>query len=449
MNNSFDLIVIGAGSGGIAAAVRASKLNAKVLLVDKSVLGGTCVNVGCVPKKIMWFASHLNEMFEKAPHFGFEPKHPQLNWDLLIKKRDNYINRIHLSYQKTFSDNNITFAAGHAVLTKNNEVTVNETVYTSENILIATGGEPTIPRLPGAQHGITSDGFFELTKPPINVAVVGAGYIAVELAGILQGLGSKVHLCIRHNHMLREFDSFVSEQAESFLETQGVLIHKNFTSMMVENQPNGQKRLISDDEQQLQDLDCIIWAVGRKPNTQNLGLAELGVQIDDKGFIETDKDHNTHAKGIYAVGDITHHKALTPVAIRAGRRLSARLFGEKPLPLEDHLVPTILFSHPPIGTIGLTESQAKEQYGENNIHIYHSSFNPMFEAFMEKPTKFSVKLITQGKDEKIIGCHIAGLNADEMLQGFAVAIQMGATKQDFDNTIAIHPTSSEELVLLK
>lgn len=444
----FDLIVIGAGSGGIAAAVRASKLGAKVLLIDKGIIGGTCVNVGCIPKKVMWYASHLADMFARAPSLGFDAKFPNLDWEYLIKKRNEYISRIHVSYGKTFEKHNITYIEASAKLISKNEVQAGDKHYKANHIIIATGSTPLIPRLPGAQHGITSDGFFELNAPPRNVAVIGAGYIAVELSGILQRLGSRVNICVRTDTILRNFDPFISKYTEQFLEHQGVYIQKQFTPMMIERQHNEQFCLVSDKEQRIHDLDCIIWAIGRTPNTKNIGLEDVGVEMNDNGIIVTDVEDNTTVDGIYALGDITHHKHLTPVAIRSGRRLAERLFGNATLPLDDDLIPSIIFSHPPIGTMGLSEPEAKEKFGDNQVKVYETEFKSMFEWFMKNPIPFGIKLVTQGDDEHVVGCHIAGPNSDEMLQGFAVAMQMGATKQDFDNTIAIHPTSSEELVLL-
>lgn len=329
----------------------------------------------------------------------------------------------------------------------------------AKKILVAVGGKPHIPpEIPGAELGTNSDGFFEIATQPKKVAVIGAGYIAVELAGVFNALGTETHLLIRHDTFLRTFDPIIQEGLTKEYERVGVKLHKRSQASKIEKDANGKLTVTYKDDQGnetvLTDVDHLIWAIGRVPETKNIGLEEAGVKLDDKGFVVVDEYQNTSVDNIYALGDVTGQLELTPVAIAAGRRLSERLFGGPEFAtrkLDYTNVPSVVFSHPEVGSVGLTEPQAIEQYGKENVKVYTTNFTAMYYAMMEPehkaPTKY--KLVTVGPEEKVVGLHILGLGSGEMLQGFGVAIKMGATKADFDNTVAIHPTSAEEIVTLK
>ena len=450
MSNQFDYdyLAIGGGSGGIASANRASMYGKKCAIVEAKALGGTCVNVGCVPKKVMWFAGQIADAFKLAPDYGFDIDYKGLDWKTLIKNREAYIGRIHESYDRVLGNNNVDVIQGYAKLVDKNTVQVGDKTYTAEHILIATGGEPMIPEIPGKEHILDSDGFFALEEQPKRVVVVGAGYIAVEIAGVFNALGSDTHLVVRKEHPLREFDEIISSTLTEQIQAEGITLHNRTQITAIEKTASG-SYLLTTDGQELPEVDAVIYAIGRSPLTQNLGLDQAGVELDARGYIVTDEYQNTSVAGIYAVGDNTGRAQLTPVAVAAGRRLSERLFNNKPNEKLDYTdIPTVVFSHPAIGTVGLTEAQAREQFGDS-VKVYTSSFTAMYTAITahRQPTK--MKLVCAGEDEKVVGIHIIGLGADEMLQGFAVAVKMGATKADFDNTVAIHPTSAEELVTMR
>ncbi|GAB4393398.1 MAG: glutathione-disulfide reductase [Gammaproteobacteria bacterium] len=445
---TFDYLTIGGGSGGLASAFRAASHGAKVAIVEHKFLGGTCVNVGCVPKKVMWYASSVAEHLHYAEDFGFNIKDYTFDWPTLIAHREAYIQRIHRSYENRLIKNNIKVINGFARFVNANTVDVNGVHYRAQHILIAPGGHAIWPNIPGAKLGIDSDGFFALNDLPKKVAVVGAGYIAVELAGVLHALGSETTLVLRKDKPLRNFDPMLSDKLLAIMQQQNLQVLTHHTPKAVHGSP-GNLTLEFTNNAKLNQLDCVIWAIGRAPNTAKLNLAAAHVATDAHGYITTDEYQNTSTNNIYAVGDATHRPALTPVAIAAGRRLASRIFNKQTnLKLNYENVCTVVFSHPPIGTVGLTEPEAITQYGAHNIKIYQTEFTPMFTALGNKRIATCMKLITHDKEEKIIGCHIIGHGADEMLQGFGVAINMGATKADFDNTIAIHPTSAEELVIM-
>jgi glutathione reductase (NADPH) len=457
MTQHFDFISIGAGSGGIASANRAAKLGKKAAVIEAKAIGGTCVNVGCVPKKAMWYAGQISDALNYANDYGFKnflaqsgAGKPQFDWAKLVENREAYIKRIHAAYQRGFDSNKVTVIEGFAKFVDKNTVEVNGTLYTADHINIATGGRPSIPDIEGAEHGIDSDGFFALAEQPESVAVVGAGYIAVELAGVFYALGTQTHLLVRNEKPLRAFDEMLSTTLVEQMAKHGPTLHNHSTPERVEKLSNGRLVVHLTNGKALDPVDTLVWAIGREPATDNINLAATGIKVDNKGFIPTDKYQNTEVAGIYAVGDNTGRAQLTPVAVAAGRRLCERLFNNKP---DEHLdystIATVVFSHPVIGTVGLSEAEAVEQYGEDNICVYNSQFTALYQAMTEDyrdPTR--MKLICVGKEEKIVGIHSIGFGSDELLQGFAVAMKMGATKADFDNTIAIHPTSAEEFVTL-
>ncbi|PWC17570.1 glutathione-disulfide reductase [Brenneria roseae subsp. roseae] len=450
MTKHYDYLAIGGGSGGIASINRAAMYGQKCALIEAKQLGGTCVNVGCVPKKVMWHAAQIAEAIHQyGPDYGFDATVNQFNWGTLVKNRSAYIDRIHQSYDNVLGKNKVDVIQGFARFVDAHTVEVNGEKITADRILIATGGRPTHPDIPGVEYGIDSDGFFALDALPKRTAVVGAGYIAVEIAGVLNALGSETHLFVRKHAPLRSFDPLIVDTLVEVMNSEGPALHTESIPEVVVKNADGSLTLRLENGQS-HTVDCLIWAIGREPATDNLNLGVTGVALNDKGYIKVDKFQNTNVPGIYAVGDNTGAVELTPVAVAAGRRLSERLFNNKP---DEHLdynnIPTVVFSHPPIGTVGLTEPQAREQYGDEQVKVYKSAFTAMYTAVTRHRQPCRMKLVCVGKDEKIVGIHGIGFGMDEMLQGFAVAVKMGATKKDFDNTVAIHPTASEEFVTMR
>ncbi|MCF6324702.1 MAG: glutathione-disulfide reductase [Gammaproteobacteria bacterium] len=448
MAQHFDLIAIGGGSGGMAVARRAAKYGMKCVVIESSRLGGTCVNVGCVPKKVMWYAAQLNHALHDAPEYGFDATLTTVDWPQLKSGRDAYVKRLNNIYARNLANSEVTMIAGHAVFASHSSVMVNGETYHADHIVVACGGRPAVPDIPGAEHGITSDGFFELASLPRRVAIVGSGYIAVELAGVLNALGSEVSLMLRRQHLLARFDVMLREELMEQMQDDGIRITTGVSFSSVER-ADDQTITLRTDDGVMDGYDTLIWAIGRESKVNGLNLDVAGLSINDAGFIPVDEFQNSAVKGIYAIGDVTGQAALTPVAIAAGRKLADRLFGGKPdARLDESNIPSVVFSHPPIGTVGMTEDDAREQFGDD-VKVYQSRFVPMYYAMTARKPRSAMKLVTIGATEKIVGCHIIGDGADEMLQGFAVAIKMGATKADFDNTIAIHPTSAEELVTMR
>lgn len=447
--SKYDLIVIGGGSGGLAAAQRAAEYGAKVALIESHRLGGTCVNVGCVPKKVMWYAADLAEAMRDAAGYGFAlGAQGQHDWRLLKDRRDAYIERLNAIYASNLAKRGVSLIRGRAGLADRRTVTVGSSRLSAAHIIIATGGRAVVPPIPGAERGITSDGFFALEARPRRVAVVGSGYIAVELAGIFAALGSSVALVLRTGSALKQFDAMLGESMLKILAEEGVAIHTHAVPAALEGEA-GSLTLLARDGRRLGPFECALWAVGRSSAVAGLNLPGAGVACDADGFIQTDKYQVTSTAGIYAIGDVTGRAQLTPVAIAAGRRLSDRLFGAQgDRYLDYHNIPTVVFGHPPIGTVGLTERAARENYGDDNVTVFKSSFVPMYHALTEHKPRCDMKLVTVGPERRVVGVHVIGPGADEMMQGFAVAVRMGATKSDLDDTVAIHPTSAEELVTM-
>jgi len=449
MIEQFDYISIGGGSGGIASANRAAMHGQKAAIIEAKALGGTCVNVGCVPKKVMWYAGHIAEALTYAPDYGFKLERQGFDWSQLVKEREAYIGRIHQSYDNVLAKNEITVINGYAKFIDANTVEVDGKQYRAKHITIAVGGTPVIPDIAGAEHGIDSNGFFALTEQPKRVAVVGAGYIAVELAGVMHALGSETHLLVRKSKPLRSFDPMLSDTLVDIMASEGPTLHTNSVPKSVTKNSDGSLTLTLENGESI-EIDCLVWAIGRRPVTEKLNLAAAGVTTNARGYIESDKFENTNVEGIYALGDVTGKVELTPVAVAAGRHLAERLFNNK---TDAHLdytdIATVVFSHPPIGTIGLSEQAAIEQFGSDNIKCYNSSFTAMYSAVTQHRQPTKMKLVCAGADEKVVGLHCIGFNCDEIIQGFAVAIKMGATKADFDRTVAIHPTSGEEFVTMR
>lgn len=454
MSQHYDLIAIGAGSGGLSVVEKAAKHGAKCAVVEvNDDLGGTCVNRGCVPKKVMWFAANLAHAQHDAQDYGFATVPGKLDWGKLVNKRDNMIGGITDWYMDSFlSEAGIDLIQGQARFVDAKTLDVNGETYTADHIVISTGGRPIVPTdIPGAEHGISSDGFFELEEQPAKVAVVGGGYIALELAGVLNALGSETHMLHQGFPVLIGFDSLMQKTLRTQMEHDGIVFNDTAKIASVEKQADGKLTVNYADGSTLSDLDQLLWAIGRKTNTDDIGLENIGLELAPGGFIDVNDYQETSVPGVYAIGDIINKRGvqLTPVAIAAGRRLGDRLFGGmKDRKLDYSLIPTVMFTHPPIGTIGLSEEAAREKYGDA-VKVYSTEFTPMYYSFVKHKAKTAMKLVVVGEDEKIVGCHAIGLGVDEMMQGFAVAIRMGATKQDFDDTIAIHPVSAEEMVTMK
>jgi len=444
----YDILVIGGGSGGLAHAQRAAEYGAKAAVIEYGPLGGTCVNVGCVPKKVMWYAAHQAHAFHHAADYGFDVTVGGHDWPGLKARRDAYIERLNGIYERNLDNRGVTYITGRARFIDAHTLDVDGMTYAADRIVIATGGRPMVPDIPGAELGITSDEFFELEDRPKRVLVAGSGYIAVELAGVFRALGSDVQLVVRKDSVLRSFDSTLSAELMDAMDKNGIELETGVIPKFVEQTADGIV-LHAEDGRTFGPVDTLLWAIGRSPNTESLDAAVAGIEQDEGGFIPTDKYQQTNVEGVFALGDVTGREALTPVAIAAGRRLADRLDGGMAgRHLEYELIPTVVFSHPTIGTIGLTEAQARAEYGDD-IKIYESGFVGMYYALGTNKQRSVLKLITTGEDERVIGCHVIGEGADEMMQGFAVAMRMGATKKDFDDTVAIHPTSSEELVTMR
>lgn len=419
----------------------------------------------CVPKKVTYNAAALAEAIHDSKAYGFSVEETApFDWSTFKTKRDAYIQRLNGIYERNLNKDEVDYVHGWARLTSKNqaEVTLDDqskVLINAKKILVAVGGKPTIPpEIPGAEYGTNSDGFFDISTQPKKVAIVGAGYIAVEFAGMFNALGTETHLFIRHDTFLRNFDPMIQESVTKEYERLGVKLHKRSQASKVEKDSNGKLTVTYKDDQGnesvVSDVDNLIWAIGRTPETKGIGLEEAGVKLSEKGHIVVDEYQNTAVDNIYALGDVTGEVELTPVAIAAGRRLAHRLFGGpeySTLKLDYNNVPSVVFSHPEVGSIGLTEPEAIEKYGKDNIKVYKTSFTAMYYAMMEPEQKgpTSYKLIVTGPEEKVVGLHIMGIGSGEMLQGFGVAIKMGATKADFDSCVAIHPTSAEELVTLK
>ena len=446
----FDLICIGGGSGGIATARRAAEYGAKVAVIENARLGGTCVNVGCVPKKLFWYAANTAEALENARIFGFAgiPAQPHIDWAHFKHERDAYIARLNGIYENNLHKSGVTLIRGAARFVDAKTIAVEGKTYHAEHIVIATGGKPAVPDISGAALGATSDDFFALETRPHNAVIVGGGYIACEIAGVLQALGTKVHLVIRGERPLRQVDADISHTLLDAMREQGITVHLHNEIEHIEKQDENLHIRLKDGSRL--DTAFLLWATGRRANTDTLDLAAAGIASRDNGQIPVDAYQNTNIPGIYAIGDITGQPELTPVAIAAGRRLAARLFkGEADSKLEEDNIPSVMFTHPPIGTVGLGEDAAIKQYGAARIKTYRAAFTPMARTFAAHKPKTLMKLICLDGEEKIIGIQMIGDGVDEMLQGFAVAVKMGARKKDFDNTVAIHPTSAEELVTLR
>ncbi|MCY7313405.1 MAG: glutathione-disulfide reductase [Pseudoxanthomonas sp.] len=446
----YDLVVLGGGSGGLAGAFRAAAHGARVALLEPAEFGGTCVNAGCVPKKAMWLAAEMAQRSALASQMGFNLAAPVLDWQEFVVHRQRYIAGIHDSYRRRLDQ------AGIVHLPFRGELLDGHTVQTSQglrvsgaHLLLATGGSPRRPDIPGAELGLVSDDFFLLRAAPPRVALVGGGYVAVELAGLLQSLGSRVELFVRGQRLLESFDEELTAELAENLHQHGIHCHFSHRTAAVERVGEEQARLLDADGTSSAPFDSVIFATGRSPNSRGLGLESVGVAVDQAGHVVVDEFQDTGLAGVHAVGDVSSRLALTPVAIAAARRLMDRLFGGQPEAKLDYSdIATVVFSHPPVGMVGMGETQARAQYGEP-VRVYRSHFRPMLHALADSPQRSLFKLVCVGEEERVVGIHLLGESVDEILQGFAVALKKGITKQELDDTMAIHPTSAEEIVLMR
>ena len=444
-----DYLVIGGGSGGLASARRAATYGASVAVVESGALGGTCVNVGCVPKKVMWNASEIASTLEVAAGYGFDVELRGHDYAGLRQRREAYIERMRGVYDKHLTHDGVQLIRGRAEFVAPHEVRVGDRVISAAHVLIATGSSPTLPDIPGVELGQSSDGFFALESLPKRVLLVGAGYIAVELAGVMRGLGSDVTIAMRNERPLRGFDSMLGDALREAMENSGIHVRLSSAVASVSLDANGDRVASLADGQPLPPVDAIFWTIGRHANIANLGLEAATVRVDVAGHIVVDEWQNTTVPSVYAIGDVTGRATLTPVAIAAGRRLSDRLFGGKPQAKLDYDdIPSVVFSHPPIGTVGLSESDARAMHGDA-VKVYTTRFTNMYYAVSDKKALTHMKLVCVGAEERVVGVHVIGRGADEIIQGFAVAVKMRATKADFDRTVAIHPTAAEELVTMR
>ena len=446
----YDIIAIGGGSGGSATMNRAAMHGAKAAVIEGNIIGGTCVNVGCVPKKVMWYGAQVSETLKNyAADYGYTIGETSFDFKTLRKNREAYIERSRQAFSNNFNRNGIDYIEGYARFVDKNTVEVNGELIRAKHIVIATGSYAFVPNVPGSELGGTSDDVFAWEELPESVSIIGAGYIAVELAGVLHGLGVKTDLFVRKGGPLRGFDQGIVEVLVEEMKKNGQPLHTHKVPQKLEKLDNGDIQIYFEDGT-THTSQKVIWAVGRKANTQQLNLEAAGVELTERGFIQVDEYQNTTTPGIYALGDVSGEKELTPVAIKAGRTLAERLFnGKTDAKMDYELIPTVVFSHPAIGSIGLTQEQAEAKYGVENIKVYQSTFAGMYSAITVHRQMTKLKLITLGEEEKVIGLHGIGGGIDEMIQGFAVAVKMGATKADFDATVAIHPTASEEFVTMR
>ncbi|QOV22852.1 glutathione-disulfide reductase [Anabaenopsis elenkinii] len=451
MSYDFDLFVIGAGSGGIATARRAAEYGAKVGVAEFDRLGGTCVNRGCVPKKLMVYASHFPDLFAEAQGYGWSAVESSLDWEKMITAVNNEVTRLNGIYQKMLDNSQVEVWEGYGTFIDAHTIQVGERQVTADKVLIAVGGYPIKPDIPGIEHAITSDDIFHLQEKPQRIVILGGGYIGSEFACILNGMGSEVTQIIRHDKILRGFDEDLRNEIQEGMGKHGIQILPNSQLTAIEKTPEGINVRIrrGDEEEETVVVDVVsLAATGRKPNTQKLGLENTQVQLDSKGAIIVDQYSQTTEENIYAVGDCTDNINLTPVAINEGRAFADTVFGNKCRRMSYENVPTAIFTTPEAATVGLTEAQARAKYG-NAIKVYRSRFRPMYYTLPGKDEKTMMKLVVDQSNNKVLGAHMVGNSAAEIIQGVAIALKMGATKADFDATVGIHPTSAEEFVTMR
>jgi len=441
----YDLFVIGAGSGGVRASRISSSMGAKVAIAEEFRVGGTCVIRGCVPKKLFVYASHFSEDFEDAANYGWTVPEVSHDWKKLIANKDKEIDRLNDIYYTILSNNNVELFLNRAEIIDKNTVRVGDKTVTAKYILIATGGTPVMPEVPGIEHAISSNEVFHLEDFPKRVVVVGGGYIAVEFAGIFNGLGAEVVQLYRGEQILRGFDHHVQNMVAQEITKKGIDLRTKSNPAKIEKTATG--LLVTLEDGSTLEADTVMYATGRRANTDGLGLEEVGVQLKGNGAVAVDEYSKTTVDNIYAVGDVTDRIALTPVAIHEGMAFAETVFGGKPRAFNHSDVPSAVFSQPPVGSVGLTEAEARAQYG--NVDIYKSEFRPMKQTLTLGSEKAMVKLIVEPKSDRVVGVHIVGADAGEIIQGIGIAVKCGATKEQFDATVGVHPTLAEEIVTMR
>jgi glutathione reductase (NADPH) len=441
----FDLFTIGAGSGGVAASRRAGSYGARVAICEDSRVGGTCVIRGCVPKKLLVYGAQFADAFADAAGFGWERALPRFDWPALIAAKDVEIGRLNLIYIKMLKDAGVRLIEGTGRVVDPHTVEVAGRRYTAANILVATGAHPVAPAVPGIEMAITSNEALDLKALPRRIIIVGGGYIAVEFAGIFQGLGSQVTQVIRGAELLNGFDDDVRVTLGAEMRTRGVDIRAGTQIVRIEKAASG--IIATTNSGETLAADIIMYATGRHPNTRRLGLAEVGVELDEVGAVVVDEGSRTAVPSIYAVGDVTDRLNLTPVAIAEGRALVETLFNNNPMIVDHANVPTAVFSQPPVGTVGLTEREARKRHGA--VDIYRARFRPMKNILAGREERTLMKLVVDRRTDRVLGCHMVGADAPEIIQGLAIAVKCGATKKQFDQTVGIHPSAAEEFVTMR
>jgi glutathione reductase (NADPH) len=441
----FDMITIGAGSGGVASSRRAGSYGARVAICEERRVGGTCVLRGCVPKKLLVYGSQFAEAFADAAGFGWTVPSPSFDWPALIEAKDKEIGRLSQIYINMLKNSGVEIIDGHAALVDPHTVEIAGRAYTAENILIATGSWPETPDIAGIEHVISSNEALDLDELPRRIVIVGGGYIAVEFAGIFAGLGSEVVELIRRDDLLYGFDDDIRVALGQEMRGRGVELHSRTHVARIEKQAAGYS--VSTTTGREFTADLVMYATGRAPNTKGLGLGEIGVQTNEDGAVVVDEWQRSNVPNIYAIGDVTDRINLTPVAIAEGRALAETLFNRNPTMMDHENVPSAVFSQPPIGAVGLTEERARRQYGE--VDIYVARFKPMKNTLSGREERTLMKLVVDPRSDRVLGCHMLGPDAPEIIQGLAIAVKCGASKKQFDQTVGIHPSAAEEFVTMR
>lgn len=456
MTYDYDLFVIGAGSGGLAAAKRAASYGAKVAIAETDLVGGTCVIRGCVPKKMMVYASSFSELFKNAEGYGWTAGEPELDWSKLLHSVDNEVNRLSRLHISFLEKNNVELIQGHASFVDAHTLEVSgmgdgseSKKVTADKILIATGSRAVLPDTPGIEYAKTSREMFKLENKPEHIAIIGGGYIGVEFAGIMHGLGVKVSQIIRRDRILRGFDDELAEMVQESMVRDGINLITNTKVVSLEKTDDGVILNLEGETSEPLAVDAaVLFAIGRVPNTEGLGLENVDLELN-QGAIVVNEYNQTNQPNIFAVGDVINRVQLTPVAIDEGRAFADTQFGDSPRTVNYDNIPTAVFSHPEIGTVGMTEAEAKEKYGEDNLKIYRAKFRPLFHSLTGSEERVLMKLIVHTETDRVLGAHMVGKDAGEIIQSVAIAVNMGATKKDFDATMALHPSTAEEFVTMR
>ena len=442
----FDMFTIGAGSGGVAGSRRAGGYGARVAICEESRVGGTCVMRGCVPKKLLVYGAQFSDAFADAAGFGWNVPVPSFDWPSLIAAKNNELDRLEQIYRTMLKNGKVELIEGHGIVTDPHTIEVGSRTYTADKIMIAAGGHPTVPDIPGIEHVISSNEALDLPSLPRRIVIVGGGYIAVEFAGIFRGFGSEVVEIIRREELLYGFDDDLRVALAQEMRTRGIEIHTRTQVARIEKAPREGYTVFTADGREI-SADLVMYATGRKPNTRSLGLAEAGVELNHEGAVVVDEWQRSTVPNIYAVGDVTDRLNLTPVAIAEGRAIAETLYNDNPIKMDHKDVPTAVFSQPPIGTVGLTEEEARRQYGE--IDVYSARFRPMKNTLSGRDERTLMKIIVDAASDRVVGCHMLGADAPEIVQGLAIAVKCGATKKQFDQTVGIHPSAAEEFVTMR